>query len=74
MEKLKLISAKIDADTLYRLDLAALKLRFVKRNHLINAILSSVMAQATDEELMKMCRYWKHDSNTLPIITITGGR
>lgn len=70
MEKMKQISAKIDAETLDKIDALALKDKYWKRNAIINGILTSILDACTPEQIMLLVRYWKHDRTTLPLITI----
>lgn len=67
---MKQISAKIDAETLDKIDALALRAKYWKRNAIINGILTSILDACTPEQIMLLVRYWKHNPSTLPLITI----
>jgi len=70
MENLKQISAKIDAETLKRLDDLATKKKYCKRNSLINHILKSVVDGTSDYDIWKILQYWSNDKQEIKI-TVT---
>ena len=70
MENLKQISAKVDAQTIEKIDAIALKAKFWKRNAIINNILTAIVDSCTYDEIMLLVRYWKHDKTSLPLISI----
>lgn len=70
MENLKQISAKVDAQTIEKIDTIAVKAKYWKRNAIINNILTAIVDSCTYDEIMLLVRYWKHDKSTLPLITI----
>lgn len=70
MEKTKQISAKVDAQTIEKIDAIALRAKYWKRNAVINNILTAIVNSCEYDEIMILIRYWKHDKSTLPIISI----
>lgn len=74
MEKKKQISLKIDSDTLAKIDELARHFKWYKRNAIINQVLSAVLDACTADDILKMLRYWKLDSTSLPSITVNSGR
>ena len=70
MEKTKQISAKVDAQTLEKIDAVALRAKYWKRNAIINRILTAIVDSCEYNEIMLLVRYWKHDKSSLPIISI----
>ena len=73
MEKMKQISLKIDPATLEKIDEMARHFKWWKRNAIINQVLSAVLDECTADDILKMLRYWKHDSTSRPRITGSGG-
>lgn len=62
MENLKLISARIDTETLKRIDEWLLGHRYWKRNAVINGILTAVVDSMSSKEIYDMVRYSRiHD-------------
>ena len=62
MRTLKLISARIDAETLEKLDEIAFRKEYWKRNAIINGILSFVVDKMTQDQIFEIMRYdrrWK---------------
>lgn len=74
MEKMKQISVKIDPETLKAIDELVLRVKWYKRNAIINGILTAVIDACKDDDVYRMLRYWRHDSTTLPRITVSDGR
>lgn len=70
MENLKQISAKVDAQTIEKIDAIALKAKYWKRNAIINGILTAIVDSCTYDEIMLLVRYWKHNQKSLPLISI----
>lgn len=70
MENLKQISAKVDAQTIEKIDAIAVKAKYWKRNAIINGILTAIVDSCTYDEIMLLVRYWKHDKKSLPLISI----
>lgn len=67
MENLKLISVRINHETLKSLDEFSEKSRFYNRSALINGILNAVMNCADAKSIAEMCRFnakW-HDGTTI---------
>lgn len=62
MENSKLISARIDPETLKRIDAWLLEHRYWKRNTVINGILTAVVDSMSSNEIYDMVRYSRlHD-------------
>lgn len=57
MENLKLISCRIDPETLRLIDTWASKYRYWKRNTVINGILTAVVDTFTPSDIYDMVRY-----------------
>lgn len=70
MEKTKQISAKVDAQTIDKIDAIAVKVKYWKRNAIINNILTAIVDSCSYDEIMLLIRYWKHDAQSLPLISI----
>ena len=70
MENLKQISAKVDAQTIERIDAIAFKAKYWKRNAIINNILTAIVDSCDYDEIMLLVRYWKHDKQSLPLVSI----
>lgn len=63
MENLKLISVRIDPETLKKVDALAEKHFYWKRNFIINSLLTAVVDAMDDKTLYDMIRYnrlWYH--------------
>lgn len=71
MENLKQISAKVDAQTIEKIDAIALKTKYWKRNAIINGILTAIVESCDYEQIMLLVRYWKHYPTTKPLIRIS---
>lgn len=56
-ENLKLISARIDPETLEKIDVIQHDLRYWKRNTIINGILGAVVDSFSKKEIYDMVRY-----------------
>lgn len=67
MDKTKLISVRIDAGTLEKIEDIAIRSHYWTRSAVINCALTSLFFNAKDEDLMKLVRWWKHSSNKLEI-------
>lgn len=62
MENLKLISCRIDPETLKRINAWLLEHRYWKRNAVINGILTAVVDSMSSNEIYNMVRYSRdHD-------------
>lgn len=70
MENLKQISAKVDAQTIEKIDAIALKSKYWKRNAIINNILTAIVDSCDYDAIMILVRYWKHNAQSLPLISI----
>lgn len=57
MEKLKLISVRIDTETLKKIDAIGDGVRYWKRNTIINGILTAVVDAMDKKSLYNMMRY-----------------
>lgn len=60
MEKLKLISVRIDPETLKKVDALKAKHRYWKRNAIINGLLTAVVDAMDDGTLYDMVRYLRY--------------
>lgn len=58
-ENLKLVSTRLDPETLRKIDLFLQKYEYWKRNSVINGILTAVMDCFTDQQIYDMVRYWR---------------
>lgn len=67
MAKLKLISAKIDAETLEKIDALASKSYGWSRNAIINQIMTAVMDGADIDSLRNMLHYDREPNGQLRI-------
>jgi len=67
MENMKQISAKIDPETLDKIDKLALSSSFYKRNTIINNILTAILFEADSRTINLLLRYWRHGSIRLSI-------
>ena len=63
MEKLKLISVRIDPETLKKVDAIKANHRYWKRNAIINGLLTAVVDAMDDKTLYDMLRYSRHYHN-----------
>lgn len=70
MENLKQISVKIDPETLKKLDEVTIKAKYWKRNAVINGILTAIVDNCSNEDIMHLVRYWRHDPYSKPNIQI----
>ena len=57
MENLKLISVRLDPDTIEKIDRFCQDRRYWKRNTVINAVLTEVFSRLSDRELWTMMEY-----------------
>ena len=60
MENLKLISVRVDPETLQKINLWLRKHPYWKRNTVINGVLSACMDTFSDGEIYDMVRYNRH--------------
>lgn len=67
MENLKQISAKIDKETLEKIDKLARYSFSYKRNTIINNILTAILFEADSHTIHLLLRYWRHGSTRLTI-------
>lgn len=75
MENLKLISARIDTETLKRIDEWLMEHRFWKRNAVINGILTAVVDSMSSKEIYDMVRYSRiHDEKPTGAFRHNGAR
>lgn len=75
MADLKLISARIDTETLKRIDAWLLEHRFWKRNAVINGILTAVVDSMTSQEIYDMVRYSRiHDEKPIGAFRHNGAK
>ena len=57
MENLKLISVRLDPDTIEKIDRFCQDRRYWKRNTVINAVLTEVFSRLSDRELWTIMEY-----------------
>lgn len=62
-ENLKLVSCRIDPETLDKIEMLTRKHYYWKRNTVINGILTAVMDNFTDQQVYDMIRYWRKGQN-----------
>lgn len=62
-ENLKLISVRIDPDTLKKIDEYAAKHQYWKRNTIINNVLTAVFMNMPDPDIYDMIRWWKNSKD-----------
>lgn len=67
MDRTKLISVRIDVDTLEKVEALAERTRYWKRSAIINCALTSLFLNAKDDDIMKLVRWWKHSSEKLEV-------
>lgn len=67
MENLKLISVRLEPDTIEKIDHFCQDRRYWKRNTVINAILTEVFSRLSDGELCKMMDYRYRQTSDLQI-------
>lgn len=70
MDTRKLISLRIDSETLNKLDAIVKYLRYYKRSAVINGILDAVVDSLSKDEYWHLVRYWRQDEGTKPDIII----
>ena len=70
MENLKQISVKIDPETLKRVDELALRTKYWRRNAIINRILTAIIDNCSDEDILLLLQYWRHNPYSKPNIQI----
>lgn len=71
METRKLISLRIDSETLAKLDEIAKYLYYYNRSAVINGILDAVVDGVTKDDIRHLVRYWRTDEDTKPTIIVT---
>lgn len=67
MENLKLISVRIDPDTIEKIDQFCEGMRCWKRNTVINAMLTELFSRLSDRDLFKMMEYRYRRASDLQI-------
>lgn len=67
MDKTKIISVRIDNDTLEEIQKFIVRRRYWKRNAVINSILTSLFMNANEEDIHKLITWWKRSSAKLEI-------
>lgn len=67
MDKTKIISVRIDNDTLEMVEKFVVKRRYWKRNAVINSVLTSLFMNASEDDIQKLVTWWKHSSAKLEI-------
>lgn len=67
MENLKLISVRLEPDTIEKIDRFSNGSRYWKRNTIINTILTEVMSQLSDGDIYKMMTYRYNRASYLKI-------
>ena len=67
MENLKLISVRLDPDTIKKIDRFSNGSRYWKRNTIINTVLTEVFNQLSDGDLYKIMTHIYDRVNTLQI-------
>lgn len=67
MENLKLISVRLEPDTIEKIDRFSNRSRYWKRNTIINTILTEVISQLSEGDLYKMMVHRYDRDNTLQI-------
>ena len=60
-ESLKLVSTRLDPETLRKIDLFLQKHEYWKRNSVINNVLTAVFENFEDGDIYDMVRWWKRD-------------
>ena len=67
MANLKLISVRIDPETLDKVEKLAADVVYWKRSTIISNIVTAVFDNADEEDIMKLVRYWPHFGKKLKI-------
>lgn len=67
MENLKLISVRLEPDTIEKIDRFCQDRRYWKRNTVINAVLTEVFSRLSDKELWMMMEYRYRRASDLQI-------
>lgn len=57
MENLKQLSVKIDPETLEKIDVIASKISNWKRNTIINGLLTALLKEIDERDILKLMRY-----------------
>lgn len=57
MENLKQLSVKIDPETLEKIDVIASKSSYWKRNTIINGLLTALLKETDERDILKLMRY-----------------
>lgn len=58
-DNLKLMSVRLDADAVTKVEDFVLKHYYWKKNTVINGILTSVLLNASEENLLRLVGWWK---------------
>lgn len=67
MEKLKLISVRMSPATLDKVEKLAAGARYWKRSTIINNIVTAVVDNADEKDILNLICYWPHGSVKLKI-------
>lgn len=67
MQNLKQISVKIDPATLQKIDEFTGRYYSIKRNAVINNVLTAIFFNASPRDIDKLIRYWRHGNKKLKI-------
>ena len=73
LDRTKLISVRIDDDTVDEIQKFVLDNRYWSRNAVINCILTSVFKNAKRKDILELVRWWKHSSVKLEISVKVSG-
>lgn len=67
MEKTKVISVRLTASLLAKLDAASARSRYYKRNAFITQVLEGVLDGADDESIKLLLSYWRFSDKKLRV-------
>lgn len=67
MDKTKLISIRIDEDTLLEIKKVVARHPYWKRNRIINSVLTSLFMNAKEQDIFSLITWWKHSDEKLEI-------
>lgn len=67
MENLKLISVRMYPETLQKLNELALRKRYWTRSTIVNNIVTAIIDNADEKDIMELMQYWPHGSTKLKI-------
>lgn len=70
MKNLKQISVKIDPETLEKLDDVVVTAKYWKRNAIINGILTALVDCCSDNDIIHLVRYNRHNPYSKPNVQI----